>query len=212
MKLIFLVGLSLMVKGIFSPAFAQRQPIDGDWNSPKCIEEVWKRTKPTEEEKKYDLENDPSLTGHRFSCFSQLSPTEINRTLQVIKEAIQTDDKEKLSDLVVYPFNYWVETEEYDPDYGNFKPLWASNKQEFIEQYDEIVTPNVKKIMECTTISKIVSNGEGSLLVATDFIHIRKQPDFINGPIQDYNQYPLRIALIGSYFERVENWYTTQCK
>lgn len=211
MKLIFVLSVILLIQGLISPAFAQRQPFNADWNNPKCIEEVWERTKPTEEEKKFDQENDLDLDGIRYSCFTQLAPSEINETLTTLKEAVKNDDKAKLADLVVYPFDYWI-TADNHPLFGHSEPITVMDRQEFINKYDDIINSDVKKMLNCATLSKMSSNAEGSVFLARGYMQFAKKPDNYKKTGPELQKYPLRLYSIDVFNDRAENWYNVYCR
>lgn len=210
MKLFLVLSTVAILFGGVSTADAQRQPIDGDWNNPKCIEEVWERTKPTEEEKKFDLENDLDLDGTRYSCFTLLAPSEINETLTTIKEAVKNDDKAKLADLVVYPFDYWI-TADNHPLFGDSEPITVMDRQDFINKYDDIINSDVKKMLNCATLSKMSSNAEGSVFLARGYLQFAKKPDNYKETGPELQKYPLRLYAIDVFNDRAENWYNTNC-
>ena len=197
--------------GVSLPAFAQRERIDGEWNSPKCINAVWKWTIPTEKEKEFDLKNDLDIDDTRYSCDSEISPSEINRALTIIKQAIKGKNKEKLADIVVYPFSYWIKTKE-KTEYGFKADVQANNKIDFIKHYDEIITKDVERVIECSALNNMRSLGGGAVALASDFIFLTKAPNNNKEHVRYFRKYPLRFKSMRSYTGRHVDWFEENCK
>lgn len=210
MKISMVILISLVVmQGFYSPALAQGNP--SLMKSTECLEQIWVRTKPTEEEKKFDLDNDVNLHNRSFSCFSSISATEIHKVLSEVKKAVATNDKARLAKIAVYPFGYWVKTEK-PTEYGYYSPKEAQNEQEFIKRYDEIVVPEFQKIIKCASLKKLLAHRDGVISLATSYIFFSKEPDNNKDIVRDFLNYPLRLSSISLFVKRHENWIEKNCK
>lgn len=71
-----------------------------------------------------------------------------------IKKFIELEDKEAMADLVMYPIMY----DEND------KYIKVYNREQFIENYDKIITDDVKKVVSESNYKEIFSSWRGSML------------------------------------------------
>lgn len=200
-----------IVQGILSPVFAQNKVKDNPYNNIKCLDKVWERSTPSESEKSFDLEHDVSLFDYRFSCLAELSPSEVNNVLTIMKQAIANNDRERLADISSYPYRYWIETVKRT-EYGFRAAKIAKNKQEFIEKYDEIVTPLFRNIIECTTIDQVEPRPMGIVTIAEGYIFLGKWPDNNKDSVRNFHKYPLSHGSSGPIEERTKKWFIQNCR
>ena len=196
---------------MISPAFAQNRVKDNPYNKAECLDKVWQWSSPSVAEKLFDREHDEALFGYRFSCLAEISPSEVNDVLSVMKAAIADNDKEKLADISIYPYQYWVETEKRT-EYGFRTPKLVQNRQEFIEKYDEIITPLFRIVIACTTIDKVEPRPMGLATIAEGFIFLAKEPDNNKDIVRNFYKYPLRHGSSGPIEERTMAWYERNCE
>ena len=94
------------------------------------------------------IANDISYTNSGYSN------EEILLTYFKIKKFIETDDKEAMANLIMYPIKY----EEND------KFIKVYNKEQFIENYDKIITDEIRKVVSESDYKEIFSNWQGAML------------------------------------------------
>lgn len=148
-------------------ANAQGQPDPAQTAGLGCLEEQWAQINPSDEDKKFDIENDFDGFGNRISCKNYITPTELNIFLLSLKNAVKNKNKEDVAELIKFPLRTSLDGMAEVPKgaraMGNGKII--RDKKQFIAQYDEIMLPTSIKIIQCMQLNTIFSHaayGTGS--------------------------------------------------
>jgi hypothetical protein len=73
-----------------------------------------------------------------------------------IKDYIKNDEKEKLSEMIVYPIVYFTD--------GSDQVKKIYSKEDFVKHYGDFVTDNLKDICETSTYDQLFSNWKGNMI------------------------------------------------
>lgn len=124
-----------------------------------CLEEEWAQINPSEEDKKFDIENDFDKQGNRISCKNYITPTELNAFFSALKNTIKNNNKEGVADLIRFPIRTTLDGMADVPKGTRAKvnSRKIKDRVEFIEKYDEIMLPTTIKIIQCMQLNTIIA-------------------------------------------------------
>ena len=166
-----------------------------------CLETVWKRTNPTEAEKQFDIENDKGILGGLFSCEYNVSATQVQSLLDVLKAAAETGDAQELSTLLIYPQTYMAKLKQKDRDGNIYEFILMENEIDFISLFDKITADPFKDIISCTRLSNLDPIGQVGIHVASGYIRFKKSPKT--------NQ--LKISELNTLTKSQNGWLNKYC-
>ena len=166
-----------------------------------CLETVWQRTNPTEAEKKFDIKNDKGISGSRFSCKNDVSPTEIKTILNVLQTAVKTGDVRDLSKLVIYPITYMPRLEKRNEHGGMFGHVSVLDEADFIIHFDRITSTLFKDIVTCARVKLMTAGEPFGVLLGSGYIYFAKDPET--------NE--LKLSLTNAYTKRQFEWLEQFC-
>jgi len=155
-KILFLVGISLSVSA----------------GEQGCLKDRWEEVSSNDKDKEFDLKHDLDKDGGNYSCNSYLSAAEINMFLSELKDAIKANDVKSVAEMVRYPLNVALDETFIDNEgHQKHSSFDVKDKQEFIDNYNKIMTASVRKIVDCSTLKNMFAMpSQGVLMANGEFI------------------------------------------
>ncbi|MES1192614.1 MAG: hypothetical protein ABUS47_16255 [Steroidobacter sp.] len=127
-----------------------------------CLETIWGVNNTTEEEKKFDLENDLTQYGVSYSCYAVMSASQIEKFLRQLKEAIDSGNQIALSNMFKYPFYVYVNT-QHASDGKVVNAIKIASPKQFKSRYETIITPMISRLIRCSSLKNMATTNDGEI-------------------------------------------------
>lgn len=142
-----------------------------------CLEREWKNIGSDNipiERKSFDLGNDVDQHGGSFSCTSYITPFEVNQFVEKLKVVVKDNDVANLEPLIYFPF---VLIHERKSEGEKADTTVINSMEEFTPLYKKVFYPEMKKLIECISLSKLATSPSSGIDAAFGGLIINRYAD-----------------------------------